>query len=75
MADIAHIVIQKSFGPSVVVGNIVDDISRFMFGHFEGVEALEYITMHSDNKYQYDDYKKQIKKERSCNENKKTIKR
>jgi hypothetical protein len=25
-----------------------------MFGHFEGVEALEYITMHSDNKDQYE---------------------
>lgn len=50
ITDIAHIVIQKSPGPSVVVGNIVDEISRFMFGHFEGVEALEYITMHSDTK-------------------------
>lgn len=54
ITDIAHIVVQKSFGPSVVVGNIVDEISRFMFGHFEGVEALEYITMHSDNKDQYE---------------------
>jgi hypothetical protein len=25
-----------------------------MFGHFEGVEALEYITMHSDTKDQYE---------------------
>lgn len=54
ITDLAHIVIQKSFGPSVVVGSIVDEISRFMFGHFEGVEALEYITMHSDNKDQYE---------------------
>lgn len=54
ITDLAHIVIQKSFGPSVVVGNIVDEISRFMFGHFEGVEALEYITMHSDTKDQYE---------------------
>ena len=54
ITDIAHIVIQKSPGPSVVVGNIVDEISRFMFGHFEGVEALEYITMHSDTKDKYD---------------------
>ena len=54
ITDIAHIVVQKSFGPSVVVGNIVDEISRFMFGHFEGVEALEYITMHSDNKDEYE---------------------
>lgn len=54
ITDIAHIVVQKSFGPSVVVGNIVDEISRFMFGHFEGMEALEYITMHSDNKDEYE---------------------
>lgn len=54
ITDIAHIVIQKSPGPSVVVGNIVDEISRFMFGHFEGVEALEYITMHSDTKDKYE---------------------
>lgn len=54
ITDLAHIVIQKSFGPSVVVGNIVDEISRFMFGHFEGVEALEYITMQSDTKDQYE---------------------
>ena len=54
ITDIAHIVIQKSPGPSVVVGNIVDEISRFMFGHFEGVEALEYITMHSDTKDEYE---------------------
>lgn len=54
ITDLAHIVIQKSFGPSVVVGNIVDEISRFMFGHFEGVEALEHITMHSDTKDQYE---------------------
>lgn len=54
ITDIAHIVVQKSFGPSVVVGNIVDEISRFMFGHFEGVEALEYITMLSDNKDEYE---------------------
>lgn len=54
ITDIAHIVIQKSLGPSVVVGNIVDEISRFMFGHFEGVEALEYITMHSDTKDKYE---------------------
>lgn len=54
ITDIAHIVIQKSFGPSVVVGNIVDEISRFMFGHFEGAEALEYIIMFSDNKDQYE---------------------
>jgi hypothetical protein len=25
-----------------------------MFGHFEGVEALEYITMHSDTKDKYE---------------------
>lgn len=54
ITDIAHIVVQKSFGPSVVVGNIVDEISRFMFGHFESVEALEYITMHFDNKDEYE---------------------
>lgn len=54
ITDIAHIVIQKSPGPSVVVGNIVDEISRFMFGHFEGVEALEYITMKSDTKDKYE---------------------
>ena len=54
ITDIAHIVIQKSPGPSVVVGNIVDEISRFMFGHFEGVEALEYITRHSDTKDKYE---------------------
>lgn len=54
ITDVAHIVIQKSPGPSVVVGNIVDEISRFMFGHFEGVEALEYITMHSDTKDKYE---------------------
>lgn len=54
ITDIAHIVIQKSPGPSVVVGNIVDEISRFMFGHFEGAEALEYITMHSDTKDKYE---------------------
>lgn len=54
ITDIAHIVIQKSPGPSVVVGNIVDEISRFMFGHFEGVEALEHITMHSDTKDKYE---------------------
>lgn len=54
ITDIAHIVIQKSLGPSVVVGNIVDEISRFMFGHFEGVEALEYIIMHSDTKDKYE---------------------
>lgn len=54
ITDIAHIVIQKSPGPSVVVGNIVDEISRFMFGHFEGVEALVYITMHSDTKDKYE---------------------
>lgn len=54
ITDIAHIVIQKSPGPSVVVGNIVDEISRFMFGHFEGVEALEYISMHSDTKDKYE---------------------
>lgn len=55
ITDIAHIVVQKSPGPSVVVGNIVDEISRFMFGHFEGVEALEYITMHSDTKDKYEE--------------------
>lgn len=54
ITDIAHIIIQKSPGPSVVVGNIVDEISRFMFGHFEGVEALEYIIMHSDTKDKYE---------------------
>lgn len=54
ITDIAHIVVQKSFGPSVVVGNIVDEISRFIFGHFEGMEALEYITMLSDNKDEYE---------------------
>lgn len=54
ITDIAHIVIQKSPGPSVVVGNIVDEISRFMFGHFESVEALEYIIMHSDTKDKYE---------------------
>lgn len=54
ITDIAHIVIQKSPGPSVVVGNIVDEISRFMFGHSERVEALEYITMHSDTKDKYE---------------------
>lgn len=54
ITDIAHIVVQKSPGPSVVVGNIVDEISRFMFGHFKGVEALEYITMHSDTKDKYE---------------------
>lgn len=54
ITDIAHIVVQKSFGPSVVVGNIVDEISRFMFGHFEGVEALDYINMHADDKDQYE---------------------
>lgn len=54
ITDIAHIVIQKSPGPSVVVGDIVDDISRFMFGHFEGIEALEHITMHSDTKDKYE---------------------
>lgn len=54
ITDIAHIVIQKSPGPSVVVGNIVDEISRFMFGYFEGIEALEYITMRSDTKDKYE---------------------
>lgn len=54
ITDIAHIVIQKSPGPSVVVGDIADEISRFMFGHFEGVEALKYITMHSDTKDKYE---------------------
>ena len=54
ITDLAHIVIQKSFGPSVVVGDIVDEISRFMFGHIEGVRALDYINMHADNKDQYE---------------------
>lgn len=54
ITDLAHIVIQKSFGPSVVVGNIVDEISRFMFGHMEGMRALDYINMHADNKDQYE---------------------
>lgn len=54
ITDIAHIVIQKSPGPSVVVGNIVDEISRFMFGHIEGMRALDYINMHADNKDQYE---------------------
>lgn len=54
ITDLAHIVIQKSFGPSVVVGNIVDEISRFMFGHFEGAKALEHIIKFSDNKDQYE---------------------
>lgn len=54
ITDIAHIVVQKSFGPSVVVGNIVDEISRFMFGHFESAKALDYITMFSDNKDKYE---------------------
>lgn len=54
ITDLAHIVIQKSFGPSVVVGNIVDEISRFMFGHIEGMRALDYINMHADNKDQYE---------------------
>ena len=58
ITDIAHIVIQKSPGASVVVGNIVDEISRFMFGHFEGAEALEYIAMHSDTK---DNYEQDVK--------------
>lgn len=57
ITDIAHIVVQKSFGPSVVVGNIVDEISRFMFGNFEGMEALESINM-ADNK---DSYEEQVK--------------
>lgn len=55
ITDIAHIVVQKSFGPSVVVGNIVDEISRFMFGNFEGAEALESINMHADNKDLYEE--------------------
>lgn len=54
ITDIAHIVVQKSFGPSVVVGNIVDEISRFMFGNFEGREALESINM-ADNKDSYEE--------------------
>lgn len=54
ITDLAHIVIQKSFGPSVVVGNIVDEISRFMFGHIEGMITLDYINMHADNKDQYE---------------------
>lgn len=57
ITDIAHIVVQKSFGPSVVVGNIVDEISRFMFGNFEGMEALESINM-ADNK---DSYEEEVK--------------
>lgn len=57
ITDIAHIVVQKSFGPSVVVGNIVDEISRFMFGNFEGMKALESINM-ADNK---DSYEEEIK--------------
>ena len=57
ITDIAHIVVQKSFGPSVVVGNIVDEISRFMFGNFEGMKALESINM-ADNK---DSYEEEVK--------------
>lgn len=54
ITDLAHIVIQKSFGPSVVVGNIVDDISRFMFGDSDTRNVLNGIYSNVNNKDQYE---------------------
>lgn len=54
ITDIAHIVIQKSPGPSVVVGNIVDDISRFMFGDPNARNVLHNIYSNVNNKDQYE---------------------
>lgn len=54
ITDLAHIVIQKSFGPSVVVGNIVDDISRFMFGDSDARNVLHSIYSNVNNKDQYE---------------------
>lgn len=54
ITDLAHIVIQKSFGPSVVVGNIVDDISRFMFGDHNARNVLHDIYSNVNNKDQYE---------------------
>ena len=54
ITDLAHIVIQKSFGPSVVVGNIVDDISRFMFGDHNARNVLHNIYSNVNNKDQYE---------------------
>lgn len=54
ITDLAHIVIQKSFGPSVVVGNIVDDISRFMFGDPNARNVLHNIYSNVNNKDQYE---------------------
>ena len=54
ITDLAHIVIQKSFGPSVVVGNIVDDISRFMFGDSDARNVLYSIYSNVNNKDQYE---------------------
>ena len=54
ITDLAHIVIQKSFGPSIVVGNIVDDISRFMFGDSDARNVLYSIYSNVNNKDQYE---------------------
>lgn len=54
ITDLAHIVIQKSFGPSVVVGNIVDEISRFMFGDSDARNVLHSIYSNVNNKDQYE---------------------
>lgn len=54
ITDLAHIVVQKSFGPSVVVGNIVDDISRFMFGDHNARNVLHNIYSNVNNKDQYE---------------------
>lgn len=54
ITDIAHIVVQKSFGPSVVVGNIVDEISRFMFGDHNARNVLHNIYSNVNNKDQYE---------------------
>lgn len=54
ITDLAHIVIQKSFGPSVVVGNIVDEISRFMFGDHNARNVLHNIYSNVNNKDQYE---------------------
>lgn len=54
ITDLAHIVIQKSFGPSVVVGNIVDEISRFIFGDHNARNVLHNIYSNVNNKDQYE---------------------
>lgn len=54
ITDLTHIVIQKSVGPSVVVGNIVDDISRFMFGDPNARNVLHNIYSNVNNKDQYE---------------------